>query len=152
MTDPETRSDNEGLNQPEPVEEHVQDDEIIGIVFRRSLIAIAILLGIGLLIWLLTMAGGSEEEVIIEKKVVAPEVLVPDLAVLPDVPFRDVTKGRESTSSTSPGRRAKMLPETMGSGVAFFDYDNDGEEDILWSTPQLASFGSGRRAVPSRPL
>ena len=132
MTDPETRSDNEGLNQPEPVEEHVQDDEIIGIVFRRSLIAIAILLGIGLLIWLLTMAGGSEEEVIIEKKVVAPEVLVPDLAVLPDVPFRDVTKGSGIDFIHESGAEGeKMLPETMGSGVAFFDYDNDGDQDIF---------------------
>src|SRR5512140_2445316 len=26
---------------------------------------------------------------------------------------------------------AKLLPETMGSGCAFFDYDNDGWPDIL---------------------
>src|SRR5712671_5865958 len=25
----------------------------------------------------------------------------------------------------------KLLPETMGGGVAFFDYDNDGNQDLL---------------------
>ena len=35
----------------------------------------------------------------------------------------------------------KLLPETMGSGCAFFDYDGDGDQDLLlvnsrvWSTP-----------------
>src|SRR6266850_7506455 len=26
----------------------------------------------------------------------------------------------------------KLLPETMGGGVAFFDYDNDGSQDLLF--------------------
>src|SRR5438105_8168899 len=26
----------------------------------------------------------------------------------------------------------KLLPETMGGGVAFFDYDNDGHQDLLF--------------------
>ena len=26
----------------------------------------------------------------------------------------------------------KLLPETMGGGVAFFDYDNDGDQDLLF--------------------
>src|SRR5205085_8636872 len=37
----------------------------------------------------------------------------------------------------------KLLPETMGSGCAFFDFDNDGDQDVLfvngapwpWSKP-----------------
>jgi enediyne biosynthesis protein E4 len=29
------------------------------------------------------------------------------------------------------GRGRKLMPETVGSGVAFFDYDNDGQLDIL---------------------
>ena len=29
------------------------------------------------------------------------------------------------------GRGRKLMPETVGSGVAFFDYDNDGKVDIL---------------------
>jgi hypothetical protein len=33
---------------------------------------------------------------------------------------------------TNGGRGKKLLPETMGSGVAFLDYDNDGWQDILF--------------------
>ena len=132
MTQRDTRSEDEGLNLPEPLEEHVQDDEIIGIVFRRSLITIIVLVCIGLLIWLLTSLGGSKQEVIIEKEVVAPEVLMPDLAVLPDVSFKDITTEAGIEFIHESGALGeKMLPETMGSGVAFFDYDNDGDQDLL---------------------
>ncbi|MBG83818.1 MAG: RNA-binding protein [Phycisphaerae bacterium] len=132
MTEPDRRPEDEGVNQPEPVDEQIQDDEIIGVVFRRSLIVLVLLLGIGLLIWLLTGFGGQDQEVIIEKEVVAPEALVPDLAVLPDVSFKDITREAGIDFIHESGARGeKMLPETMGSGVAFFDYDNDGDQDLL---------------------
>ena len=56
---------------------------------------------------------------------------------------RRPTRSRTSGSSTSPRRRAstsstptappgeKLLPETMGSGVAFLDYDGDGDQDLF---------------------
>ena len=132
MTESENRSKDDGLEQPESLEEHVQDDEIIGIVFRRSLIAIFGLLCIGGLIWLLTRLSSQDQEVIIEKEVVAPEILVPDLAVLPDVPFVDITVSSGIDFIHESGAEGeKMLPETMGSGVAFFDYDNDGDQDLF---------------------
>jgi hypothetical protein len=48
---------------------------------------------------------------------------------------------------------AKFLPETMGSGCAFFDYDNDGWLDILlvngteWSAEKAGNTGAGKVAA-----
>ena len=50
----------------------------------------------------------------------------------PPAPFRDVTEssGVAFTHSNA-ARGQKLLPETMGGGVAFFDYDGDGDSDLL---------------------
>ena len=57
--------------------------------------------------------------------------------------FVDVTTRPASRSSTSPVRSArKYLPETLGSGVAFFDADGDGWQESCCRT---ARAGPGRR-------
>jgi hypothetical protein len=50
----------------------------------------------------------------------------------PSVSFRDITRqaGIHFTHNTGAFGK-KYLPETMGSGVAFIDYDNDGWPDIF---------------------
>ncbi|MGC8668407.1 MAG: CRTAC1 family protein [Chthonomonadales bacterium] len=51
---------------------------------------------------------------------------------VPPVIFRDVTEQAGIRFTAVNGAwGAKYLPETMGSGCAFLDYDNDGREDIL---------------------
>ena len=63
-----------------------------------------------------------------------------DLSVLhaqsaPDPGFRlvDVTKGAGLTFTHNNGAYGgKLLPETLGAGCAFIDYDNDGWPDILF--------------------
>ncbi len=50
----------------------------------------------------------------------------------PAIPFTDVTKNAGITfvhDNAAGGE--KLLPETMGGGVAFFDYDRDGDPDLL---------------------
>jgi hypothetical protein len=58
---------------------------------------------------------------------------VPDGPALPEVAFVDVTKraGIDFTHTNGASGK-KLLPETMGSGVAFLDYDNDGRQDLLF--------------------
>jgi hypothetical protein len=53
-------------------------------------------------------------------------------ASLPSIPFTDITasSGLHFTH-TNGAAGEKLLPETMGGGCAFFDYDNDGFPDIL---------------------
>jgi len=54
----------------------------------------------------------------------------------PDVPsviFKDVTTARGITFRHSNGAYGeKLLPETMGGGVAFSDFDNDSAQDLLF--------------------
>jgi hypothetical protein len=50
----------------------------------------------------------------------------------PAVKFKNVTaEAGISFARESGARGEKLLPETMGSGCAFFDFDNDGDQDVL---------------------
>ena len=44
----------------------------------------------------------------------------------------------------------KYLPETMGSGVALFDYDNDGRLDIFFVNGALLSDPTPKGAIPQK--
>jgi len=81
-------------------------------------------------------SGGCSAEP--EPKVIAAAVAPVTAAAvrvetLPAVKFVDVT--REAGISfvhVNGAAGAKLLPETMGSGVAFLDYDGDGDQDLLF--------------------
>jgi len=51
----------------------------------------------------------------------------------PRVPFTDITEAAGIKFKHVNGAFGKkLLPETMGSGVAFLDFDNDGKQDLLF--------------------
>jgi len=53
-------------------------------------------------------------------------------AAMPQVDFADVTRlAGIDFVQTNGAYGAKLLPETMGSGVGFIDYDNDGDQDMI---------------------
>lgn len=55
-----------------------------------------------------------------------------DRAALPDVRFVDVTRDAGlDFKHENAARGEKLLPETMGSGAAFFDGDGDGDPDLF---------------------
>jgi hypothetical protein len=64
---------------------------------------------------------------------VAPAEFVPAAAgVLSEVRFTDITEAAGIRfRHTSGARGKKLLPETMGGGCAFFDFDRDGDQDLL---------------------
>src|SRR5690242_9729588 len=56
-----------------------------------------------------------------------------DAVPIPRVRFKDITKAAGvDFVHTNGAFGKKLLPETMGPGVAFLDYDNDGWQDILF--------------------
>jgi hypothetical protein len=56
-----------------------------------------------------------------------------DTAAVPAVKLTDVTAESGITfTHTSGAYGDKLLPETMGGGVALLDYDNDGDNDLLF--------------------
>src|SRR5438552_3320419 len=54
-------------------------------------------------------------------------------AEIPVAKFTDITAAAGISFAHNNGADGeKLLPETMGGGVAFFDFDNDGDQDLLF--------------------
>ena len=107
------------------------NDEIIGVVFRRSLMVIAAIAAL-VVVTLLLSRLSHEQEAVVDSSAIAP-VDVPTNQQAPSVTFTDITAESGITFTHNNGAYGdKLLPETMGSGVAFFDYDNDGDQDLLF--------------------
>src|SRR5947207_2134379 len=60
------------------------------------------------------------------------EVKQREAVAMPKVRFTDITERAGIRFRHTNGMAKKLLPETMGAGVAFLDYDNDGKQDILF--------------------
>ncbi|MBT8484899.1 MAG: CRTAC1 family protein [Phycisphaerales bacterium] len=108
------------------------DDRIIGTAFKWSMLVFA-LIGAGVVVALVARSGGDPEPVVIERPPVAPpDRLTPSTPELPSIPFTDITTGSGIQFVHETGATGeKLLPETMGGGVAFLDYDDDGDQDLL---------------------
>jgi hypothetical protein len=118
---------------PTPEEESVPaDDRIIGKAIRASLVALVILAALfgAAVLMLKRKAPPAAPQLTVLSAPASPARAETDL---PDAKFTDVT--RESGIAfvhINGAYGEKLLPETMGGGVAFLDYDNDGHQDLLF--------------------
>jgi hypothetical protein len=71
---------------------------------------------------------------------------------LPTVKFVDITKESGIDFVHTNGAFGdKLLPETMGSGVAFLDYDGDGDQDLFFVNSSYWP-GHEKKSVPTQTL
>lgn len=119
--------------EPIPESELVpEDDAIIGRAFRWSLVVIVGLIAIGT-VGYFALRPAPEQEVVVEKEVGDVTDRVIEAEQMPQVTFTDVTEASGITFVHENGAAGqKLLPETMGAGAAFIDYDGDGDQDLLF--------------------
>jgi hypothetical protein len=116
--------------------EESQSDEIIG---RALIVSLAVLLIGGLAAGVAALIfwrkppepAGITTNITLPTKRPGPSVSVPPM------PFADITREAGIAFVHESGAYGdKLLPETMGSGCAFFDYDNDDDQDLLFVNSQ----------------
>jgi hypothetical protein len=107
------------------------NDEIIGRAFRRSIAAIVVAVaGGGGALFVALRAPAPVVRPARPIELPSARTVVP--LEIPPMPFTDVTKEAGITFTHHCGAAGeKLLPETMGSGCAFFDFDNDADQDLL---------------------
>ena len=96
--------------------------------FSRRWLGIIVIAGLAVgTIWYAPRRGNPPPE----PSAVAASAKV--LAEIPDAKFTDITGESGIRFSHNNGAYGeKLLPETMGGGVAFLDFDNDGTQDLLF--------------------
>lgn len=129
MTDRRIKIDEVEIDEVEIDDE--RDDAAIGRALKKSLIGIV----------LIVVVGGGIVYTLTRPKPIPP-VRRTDLASVevrekphlpvPTTMFTDITQEAGITFVHNNGAKGeKLLPETMGGGCAFFDFDNDGDQDLL---------------------
>jgi enediyne biosynthesis protein E4 len=137
---------------PEPPDEFGHyDDAVIGRAFKWSLIAAVVVI-----------AAGASVLFVLQRKpaprppqltaLVAPTLPDSRQERVPEVRFTDVSAEAGIGFVHETGAYGeKLLPETMGGGVAFFDFDNDGHQDLLFINSTWWPWHGGNGGPPPTP-
>lgn len=108
------------------------DDRVIGRALVWSAVVLALLAFGGGIAWWATHRAPPPKQVVAAPNVapVVPTHMAPE--VLPEIPFANVTESAGIRFVYENGAVGdKLLPETMGGGVAFIDVENDGDQDLF---------------------
>lgn len=111
--------------------EDEQNDAAIGRAFQRSLLVILIAGAVagGIVYW---RASFQPTPIVHQTPQSPPEIRQRPRQEIPRIPFTDVTTSAGIQFQHENGAAGeKLLPETMGGGCAFLDFDSDGDQDLL---------------------
>jgi hypothetical protein len=138
---------NSDIDQAAPADE--QNDAVIGLALVWSLAALlAIAASGGGVWWWLTRPQPALEPII--TPLTLPVVRTVPLVDLPEIRFTDITEQAGISFRHESGAAGeKLMPETMGGGCAFLDFDNDGNQDILFVNSRRWSWDDRPQAQPA---
>ncbi|TNF92063.1 MAG: CRTAC1 family protein [Gammaproteobacteria bacterium] len=119
--------------------------------FKRSLIVIFLMAIVIMVLWFSRQK--EEKPAIVEESTTIVPVIQSDVkpeTTPPEVKFVDITQQAGIEFIHINGAYGeRLMPETMGGGGGFFDYDNDGDPDILLVN---ANYWPGHEEGPSPTL
>lgn len=128
--------------------EEIQSDEVVGRAIRWSLVLLSVLLAVAGIVWIglrpdqIPQPGPAPETPLAETRA-APAVAIPK------IPFTEITaEAGIDFVHTNGAEGQKLLPETMGGGGAFFDFDNDGDQDLLCVNSNVWPWAAKKPATP----
>ncbi len=129
-------------------EDEPLNDEIVVRAIRASLIFLLLAAVLGLGFWFLN----RPQPKLTEQTVIAtelPEVReLPQLRV-PSIPWKDETDSAGIDFVHENGAEGeKLLPETMGGGGAFLDFDSDGDQDVFCVNSNVWPWAKVKPASP----
>jgi hypothetical protein len=108
------------------------NDQVIADFFKKSILVITII-ALLIVLFMYVNHGRQEPGEIVEKKYQPPSQLSKQVEV-PEIVFVEESVKRGLNFKHENGATGeRMLPETMGSGVAFIDFDNDGDQDVVFA-------------------
>lgn len=109
------------------------DDRVIGRAVYWSLVVFGVMLVLAGAVWL-GLRHRASVAVVEEAPKLAPRHIAEAIrATPPEVRFSDVAQAAGIDFVPFNGAYGeRLLPETMGGGVAFLDYDADGRQDLLF--------------------
>ena len=135
------------MNSPSPNQHDTppesQGDEQIGRAFKASIwIWIALAIAAAGVVWWVRRPPANTPT--IETPLTAPVAPARAAQEIPEAHFTDITAASGITFVHQNGAYGdKLLPETMGGGVAFLDYDGDGDADLLFINSTYWPWRSG---------
>jgi hypothetical protein len=124
-------SEEDRIEADAPIDDDVENDAVIASAFRASLI-VFVILALPVIAILIYLNYEKATEASTEVEVTLPETRQVNERPMPSLPMVEVTAQSGVHFVHETGRYGdKLLPETMGSGVAVLDYNNDSHLDLL---------------------